>query len=193
MGLSDLFFHEPPDLYSSDKDNWKNFVYQEAGPMASFLADRVTNFQGHMEKGEAFQAISSAIPVKMYQDAVKAYELANTGKRNSLGGRMTQASGLDAAYQLFGLKPASVAEAQENSSTAVNYNKTVQLVKKAIIKDWVSSDGGESAQKRLDKFNDAHPAEAIRPNDLKALMRYREQSEQNAPGRDEELNRRLGR
>jgi len=192
MGLADLFFHEPPDLFSADKDAWKNFVYNEAGPMVSFLAERTSQFVGHMQKGEAFQAVSSLVPVKMYQDAVKAAQLATTGKQNSLGGQMTKPSALDAAYQLFGLKPASVAEAQEKSTVKVNYNAEVKATRESILKAFVAADPGAdraAAQARINQFNKLHPAEAIKPQDQIKMMKYRQQSQSNQPGRDTTLNK----
>jgi Large polyvalent protein associated domain 39 len=193
MGLADLFFHEPPDLFSADKDAWKNFVYNEAGPMVSFLAERTSQFVGHMQKGEAFQAVSSLIPVKMYQDAVKAAQLATTGKQNSLGGQMTKPSALDAAYQLFGLKPASVAEAQEKSTVKVNYNAEVKATRDSILKAFVAADPQDrpAAQARINAFNKLHPAEAIKPQDQIKMMKYRQQSQSQQPGRDTTLNKML--
>lgn len=193
MGLADLFFHNPPDLFSADKDVWKNFVYNEAGPMVSFLADRTSQFVGHMQKGEAFQAVSSLVPVKMYQDAVKASQLMTTGKQNSLGGQMTKPSALDAAYQMFGLKPASVADAQDKTSTKVGYNAEVKATRDSILKAFVAADpqNRAAAQARINAFNKLHPAEAIKPQDQIKMMRYRQQSQSNAPGRDTALNKML--
>ncbi len=193
MGLADLFFHEPPDLFSADKEAWKNFAYNEAGPMLSFLAERTSQFVGHMQKGEGFQAVSSLVPVKMYQDAVKAAQLATTGKQNSLGGQMTKPSALDAAYQLFGLKPASVAEAQEKSTTKVNYNAEVKATRDSILKAFVAANGADraAAQARINAFNKLHPAEAIKPQDQIKMMKYRQQSQSNQPGRDTTLNKML--
>jgi hypothetical protein len=193
MGLADLFFHDPPDLFSADKDVWKNFVYNEAGPMVSFLAERTSQFVGHMQKGEAFQAVSSLIPVKMYQDAVKASQLMNTGKQNSLGGQMTKPSALDAAYQMFGLKPASVAEAQDKASTKVSYNAEVKATRDSILKAFVAADPQDrpAAQARINSFNKLHPAEAIKPQDQIKMMKYRQQSQSNQPGRDPTLNKML--
>jgi Large polyvalent protein associated domain 39 len=190
MGLSDLFFHDMPDLLSSSKDNWKNFIYNESGTMTSMLAGNVTNFMGHMQKGEPFQALSSIIPIKQWQDATKAYQLATTGKVNSLGGQMTEPSLGDAAYQLLGLKPASVAEAQDRSSTAMNYKGDVKDTRDAVMKDFVSSTDKARALVRLNRFNTNHPAEAIKGNDLVGLMRAREMERQNLT-RDPELQKRL--
>jgi hypothetical protein len=184
MGLSDLFFHEPPDLLSADKDMWKNFIYNEAGPMASFLAERVTGFVGHMQKGEPFQAVSQLIPIKMYQDAVKAVQLYSTGKTDSLGRQMTQPSGLDAAKQLFGVKPESVALAQEKAGYAINYKGKVNTTKESILKSYVNGD--DTAMDRVNNFNSLHPYEAIKSRDLRGIGKVA--ASEPGESRDQDIN-----
>jgi GGDEF domain-containing protein len=189
MGLSDLFFHDMPDLLSGSKDNWKNFVYQESGTMTSFIADRVTGFMGHMQKGEPGQAVSALVPIKQYQDAVKAYELATTGKQNSLGGQMTEPSMGDAAWQLLGLKPASVAEAQEHGSVSANFRTGLKDTRAAIIKAYVAGDKSDALE-RVNNFNRMHPAEAIKGRELRSEEILKQRIEQGGPGRDTDLNER---
>ncbi len=194
MGLTDLFFHDPPDLFTSDKSHWNDLAGALSGPMFNFLADRTTQFSAHMQKGEAFQAISSLIPVKQYQDAVEAYQYATTGKMNSLGGQMTKPSALDATYKFLGLKPSSVAEAQEAVGTQINYNSQVRAAKSAIIKAYVSAaTKGDmlKAQGRMNEFNKLHPAEAIKGRDIRSMMKGKELEQSNAPGKDETLNKML--
>lgn len=194
MGLTDLFLHDPPDLFTADKEGWKNFAYAQGGPMLDFLASRTSEFTAHMQRGEGFQAVSSLVPIKAYQDSVKAIELGTTGKKNSIGGQMTKPSGLDAAYQAFGLKPSSVAEAQEASATKVNYNTQVKATKNSILKAWVAAPTGSAkikAQNRVNEFNKMHPAEAIKPNEMKSLMKYQQETQTNQPGKDQTLNKML--
>lgn len=194
MGLTDLFLHDPPDLFSADKEHWADFALAQTGPMGGFLADRTTEFVKHMQKGEGFQAVGSLVPVKAYQDAVKGLELATSGKKNSLGGRMTESSGLDAAYQAFGLKPSSVADAQERAGTAMNFKTQVKATRESIIKAYVSADPGAarlSATSRMNAFNRLHPAEAIRPGDVKGLEKAKQMSQSTQPGRDSTLNKML--
>ena len=194
MGLTDLFFHDPPDLFSADKEGWKNFAYAQGGPMLDFLASRTSEFISHMQRGQGFQAVSSLVPVKAYQDAVKAFELGTTGKTNSIGRQMTKPSKGDAVYQALGLKPSSVADAQEASGTKINYNTQVKATKNSILKAWAAASSGSEkikAQARINAFNRMHPAEAIKPNEQRAMMKYQQETQANQPGKDQELNNML--
>jgi hypothetical protein len=190
MGLTDLFFHDPPDLLTSDKEGWKNFAYAQGGPMLDFLGSRTTEFVGHMNRGEGFQAISSLVPIKAYQDMLKAFELGTTGKTNSIGGRMTKPSMSDAAWQALGLKPSSVADAQEAANTKISYQQQVKATKENILKAWAGATGDErlKAQARISQFNRLHPSEAIKPTEQRSMMKYRQESQGNAPTRDRTLN-----
>jgi hypothetical protein len=181
MGLADLFFHNPPDLLSSDKEMWKNFVFQEAGTMPQLIAQNITGFVGHMQKGEPFQAISSIIPVKQYQDAVKAYQLFDTGKQDSIGSQMTQPSGKDAFMQFMGIKPASVAEAQEKSQVRVEAAQGIKAAKQSIIKAYVTAKDGDARKAATDRvmsFNKRFPESMIKGSDIQALMRLQMEDNQ---------------
>ena len=192
MGLADLFFHEPPDLLSSDKDMWKNFIFNEAGPMPQLLAQNVSGFVGHMQRGEPFQAVSSLVPIKAYQDSAKALQLFNTGKRDSLGGQMTKPSATDAMWQALGIKPASVAEAQEKASIRIEQSAAIKSSKDSILKQYASAQNASERNAALDRrreFNKTNPAEAIRDADLIKTIRRQQENTQNIPNRDARVNK----
>lgn len=181
MGLADLLFHNPPDLLTTDIEMWKDFVYQEAGTMPQLLAQSVTGFMKHMQKGEPVQAISSLIPVKQFQDATKAWQLFNGGKQDSLGARMTEPSTGDAVAQLIGFKPASVAEAQEKQSARVEVGKGIKAAKSSIIKAYVTAqDQGalSRAEGRMQDYNARFPESAIKASDLMGMERLQQEDEQ---------------
>jgi hypothetical protein len=104
---------------------------------------------------------------------------------------MTKPSVGDAALQLFGVKPASVADAQERAGTIVNYKQQIQATKNSILKAWISSTDKRDAQARINNFNSLHPAEAIKPSDQIREMKAKQTSESTAPGKDQTLNKML--
>jgi hypothetical protein len=192
MGLADLFFHDPPDLLSADKDEWKNFIFNQSGPMVQEAANNVSGFMGKMQKGDMFGAISSVVPIKMYQDAVKAYELGTTGKRDSLGGQLTKPSVSDAMIQLAGFKPADVALAQEKQGVKIEHAVAVKQAKDAMIKALVNAQGNNletaKAWGRIDRFNRNNPSVEITGRDIRRMMNSRAKTDAGMEGRDEKAN-----
>lgn len=178
MGLSDLFFHDPPDLITKDQDVWFKFLADQLGPMPQELVHNVTGFTGNMQRGNVGQAISTVIPVKAYQDAAKALELMQTGKQDSLGGQLTQPSAADALIQAIGFKPAAVAEAQERQGVKIEYAQAARAAKKDIVGQYVKAyfGGGSAgdrakAQGRMDRWNRNNPTVPITNKDINAAAK----------------------
>lgn len=195
MGLSDLFLHDPPDLLTADKTAWSQFMFENVGgPPAQLLANNVTTFNSKMDQGEPYEAVSSIIPVKMYQDTVKAYELATTGKTNSLGAQVTEPSGSDALYQMMGFRPASVAKYQEKVQTSIERQKFLDARKNAIVREYLHADDKSSVLEKVAKFNEKNPGAALTVGDFLKLQRAKQRAEAQAeggPNRDPALNEML--
>lgn len=176
MGLSDLFFHEPPDLLTTDKDMWANFVMNEAGPMPQLLANNVSGFMTHWKRGEPYQAVSAIIPVKAYQDAITAYDFATKGLTSPMGSQLTAPSGLDAVYKAVGFKPADVALAQQRRSENIEQRVAMSDARKSIVKDWAQAVGnGKSTatvMARVRTFNRNFPQRPITANDVRDQLLF---------------------
>ena len=186
MGLGDLFFHNAPDLLAADGSGWKDFIYDQGGPMVSFVGDRIKSFSQNYQAGNLAGAASDLVPIKAYQDAVKGWQLATTGKQNSMGNTMTAPSYMDAAYQTFGLKPASVATAQEKAGAAINISSKIKTTKESALKAFIADP--KQDQSRIEAFNKMHPAEAIKSQDIQGLMRYKQQQASGGPVKDPDIN-----
>lgn len=188
MGLSDLFFHNPPDLLSADKDAWKNFFFDELGPMPQELAGNVTSFYGKAQRGDIGGAISSVIPIKQWQDAAKALQLLEAGKQDSLGGQLTQPSAADAITQLLGFKPADVATAQEKQGVKIEYALAARQARTDIVKQLVTaSTKGEQAAAwgRLERWNRNNPTVPVRTQDIQRAMQAQIRTTEGVPERNE--------
>lgn len=183
MGLANLFFHDPPDILSSDKDMWKTFVMDQAGPGVQMIANTVTGVTGHLQNGEYAQAVASAIPVKVFQDGLKALELMQTGKRTGAGAAITQPSTADAIKQVIGFKPASVAEAQEKQGVQAEYRQAEGAAKRSIIKAF--AEGADGAEDRLNDYNSRNPTNPITTHELQSYMRRIESVEEGIPNRNQ--------
>ena len=189
MGLANLFFHNPPDLLTSDKDTWKTWVNDEAGPLVQMVANGATGAAGHLQNGEYLQAMLSVLPVKVVQDSLKALQLLQTGKQTGTGAAITQPSALDAAKQAFGLKPASVADAQEARGVKSEYSKVQGMVRSSIIRQILAAPEGspelDDALARRQKFNDNNPGAGISVREIKEAQMRNAKTEAGVPSRNQ--------
>jgi hypothetical protein len=192
MGLANLFFHNPPDLLTTDKDTWKSFVMDEGGPLLQYLVNGITGATGHIQNGEYAQAIGSVVPIKLVQDGLKGLDLLNSGKETGAGAHITQPSALDAAKQTFGLKPASVADAQERQEIKAEYKEVKGQTKGSIIKELLSHPEGsperEEARARLRAFNERNPGAGIGKGEIKRAATANFKTSNQVLTRDQRLN-----
>lgn len=192
MGLANLFFHNPPDLLTSDKDTWKTWISDEAGPLVQLVANSVTGAAGHLQNGEYLQAVLSVLPVKVVQDSLKAMQLLETGKQTGTGAHITQPSALDAAKQAFGLKPASVADAQEQRGVKTEYTKVQGMVRASIIRQLLTakpdSSEHQAAIERLQRYNERNPGAGITRREINEEARRNYRATQNLPSRNQRAN-----
>ena len=89
---------------------------------------------------------------------------------------MTPASTGDALWQLMGLKPASVAEAQEKGRIHVEHSTQIKDTRQQILKGFVKGDDVDTD--RISRFNEKHPANSIKAGDIKSLMKAQAMEEQ---------------
>lgn len=199
MGLSDLFFHDPPDLITKDQDVWFKFLADQLGPMPQELVHNVTSFTGNMQRGNFGGAVSSIIPIKAYQDSAKALELLQTGKRDTLGGQLTPPSAADALIQAIGFKPAPVAEAQERQGVKIEYAQAARKAKQDIVQQYVkamfsgdaSAGDKAKAQGRLDRWNRNNPTVPITQKDINAMAKAQMRTTYGLPEKNEKAEEAL--
>ncbi len=181
MGLGDLFFHDMPDLLSSDKGAWTDFAMALAGPMAQYAQSSVNDFTKHMQDGEPFQALTSVVPLKLLTDAMKASQLATGGKINDKGAVIVDPSIGGAVSRLIGFKPASEAEAQERQRVAYEVKKQA-AARKTVLMRRALKDGYESMSDEIGDFNDANPGSPITYKDFRRAQMIKQNDEDIARG-----------
>ncbi|HXS14409.1 MAG TPA: PLxRFG domain-containing protein [Acidobacteriaceae bacterium] len=176
MGLSDLFFHDPPDLLSGGQDAWKNFFWDELGPMPQLLAKNVSSFSGKFQRGDLGGAFGSIVPVKQWQDARQALDLLQAGDTNSSGASLTQPSGADAVTRFLGFTPTDVGDEREKTRVKIEYADAAKAARTDILKQITSArTAGEQAAAygRMDRWNRNNPTMAIGARDIERQYKYR--------------------
>lgn len=195
MGLSDLFLHDPPDLLAADKSKILEFAGQQlGGPMVQMVAEQKDAFVKAMDKGDAFGMLAALVPIKMLRDSLKAGQLASTGKLSGAGGQTTKPSALDAAYQVIGLKPASVAQAQERQGEVAQYRQFGSERKQRIMNQAQKGMPTASLMDQVRAYNAANPGDRISVGDFKKQQRAAQRATattQGGPTRDPNVRKLL--
>lgn len=167
MGLSDLFFHDMPDLLHADSKQMMEFVGNTlGGPIAQMVAEHKDAFAKAMDRGDVFGALSQIIPIKFVRDISQAMEIGSTGKQASNGGQLTAPSPLGAAYRAIGLKPADAETAQEKQGSIIQYKGFISDRKQRLISAYAKTDDKGAVLSAIAHFNQTNPANRIQSRDL---------------------------
>lgn len=202
MGLSDLPFHNAPDLFGpqSYTDKMKDFVFSMAGTLPQMIGESADSFTQHMHRGEPFQAFASVVPVKALNDAQKAYDMAENGRRTKMGATVLgpdKFTGLDATYQALGLKPSKVADIQGRQGTAYEYKNWAEGKKQQLIAAYntaASPADRAAVQKQIDAWGAKNHGMRVTYSDLRrqAVSNIKAgQLGRGQPGRDPVVNKLL--
>jgi len=190
VGLNSLILNNPPDLLSSDQGAYKDFLFQAAGPLPSLLASNITGFYKKAEQGDLLGAVNSAIPVRAYQDAIRAFNLYSGGTATSGGNMMVEPGDKwGTAMQAIGFTPQTLAKARERVGDAVDYSKFVKGRRDDLLKQFAN---GPIDTKALNNFNRANPGRAITVSEIIKYKRFAQQSSAEAKGgltRDPTVNK----
>jgi hypothetical protein len=181
MGLSDLFLHNPPDLWSSDTKTRMAFLGEQlGGPMGQMVGEQVGDFQSAMGRGDAFGMLSSLVPIKILRDVSKAAELGTTGKRTANGAAITKPSAADAFTQAMGFKPADVATAQSRQGDVAEYRQFIENRKTQILGAWAKATPEQRHDLRatVNEFNARNPGDRIKVQDLIKQQRNAQRTQQ---------------
>jgi hypothetical protein len=187
MGLSDLFFHNPPDLLGGGQDAWKNFFWEELGPMPQLLAKNVSAFSGKFQRGDIGGAFGSIVPVKQWQDARQALDLLQAGDTNSSGAMMTRPSGADAVTRFLGFTPTDVGDERERTRVNIEYADRVKAARNDILKQITgarSAGDQAAAYGRMARWNRNNPTMMIGARDITRAYKYKTEDELNVPERN---------
>lgn len=193
MGLSDLLVHNPPDLISTNMDNWWKFGASLLGPMYEWVANDTTTAMRNFEAGHPAQALLSLVPIKAFQDGMKAYQLYTKGYRSSNGAQDTPPGMGDAVWRALGFKPSDVANAQDRLNPVYGYKAAMRDRKWALVQQYVTAPAAEqqSIYAKMQRFNELNPGQRITYSDLLREHRagmYTQRVAQGKPVRDPGVN-----
>lgn len=192
MGLSDLFFHDPPDLLSLKPKGVMDMAGQLLGAGLEEASSTYDNFNQAAETGRLNDWMK-LIPVKAVQNVFDAYKAGTTGKVTASGAQITEPSASAAIIHGIGFRTAEEAKLAEKAQTEADYKGWVENRKYMFLKEWASApiEDRQDVQDKINAFNEANPGHRINAGDKIKAQRGIYNTEREAaglPGRDPVVN-----
>jgi hypothetical protein len=202
MGLDKVMFYNPPE--GADEDSFWKFLGQTVGgPIPAMIIQKGTRvYDKAVMQGKPFDAIMEAIPVKLFQDAKKAWEIVHRGVTTKAGETVVPAETfgyLDAVGRMAGFRTTEEVKASDQASTEFRY-KNWRTVRARQLSNafWQSYESGDEAAQAqalaaIRRFNEKNPGAQVTADSLKQSKQQRAAAAKTrvGEGRNPDLNRLL--
>ena len=201
MGLDRILMYDPPESFT-ENELWKT-LGGLLGPIPSMLIQKSTRaYQLATVQGKPFEAIMEAIPVRMLQDARKAWKLINEGVTTPAGDVLMGPENfdwLDVVGRAGGLQTTEEAKLSDQASTAFGYRgwRTAR-VRQLTASFWRAHDAGDvkaeaEAVADIELFNQKNPGAPVTAASLRQSRQTarRNVRERTGEGRNPDLNKLL--
>jgi hypothetical protein len=199
MGLDKILMYNPPE--GMDEDSWWKFLGQTiGGPLPSMIIQRGSRaYEKAVIQGKPAEAMMDLIPVKLFSDAKKAWEILHRGVTTKSGETVVPAETfgyLDAVGRVAGFRTTEEVKAQDRASTEFRYKKW-RLIRGQQLTNrfWSAYDSGDEAAKAeavaaIKEFNRKNPGAKITGDSLRASKQQRRASARSRVGqsRNPDLN-----
>lgn len=198
LGLSGLFFHNPPDLLKGDGAEWSKFAASQLGPMPEMIGGDIASFNQHWRDGEPWKALGSLVPIKAVGDLTKAVQEGTTGKIGRNGEQLTKPSIPGAIVRGIGFRTGDEARASERLSVAAEQTKAQYELKAQILTRAARQGYTGDVAKAMDAYNDKYPDTPIKRRDIVSKENAKAAAERivsgdDDPTRSEIVNKKLKR
>ncbi len=197
MGLDRILMYNTPE--SSDaKDIWK-FVGSLLGPLPAMAVQKIDRINELIDQGRYGEAILEGIPVRLLQDARKAWELQTEGVRSRSGETVVgpeNFGAIDSLGRLAGFQTTEEGKVGDQADTTYTYKgwRAVR-VRQLSNQLWNAYDSGDraayaAATAAIKRFNDKNPGAPITRQSLLQSKRAeaRAVKERSGEGRNRDLN-----
>jgi hypothetical protein len=199
MGLDKILMYNPPE--GLDEDSLSKFLVQTiGGPLPAMMIQRGTRaYEKAVIQGKPIEALADLVPVKIFQDAKKAWEIVHRGVTTKAGEEVVPAGEfgwLDAMGRAAGFRTTQEVKAQDRASTEFRYKKW-RLVRGQQLTNqfWQAYDANDkaavaSATAAIMSFNRKNPGAQITSDSLKASKRGKKAAatSRQGAGRNPDLN-----
>lgn len=201
MGLDRILMYDPPESFTQS-ELWKTFGAL-LGPIPSMIVLKSTRaYELATVHGKPFEAIMEIIPVRMLQDARKAWRLITEGVTTPAGDVITgpeNFSWLQAVGRAAGLQTTEEAKLSDQAATAFGYrNWRTARVRQLSAAFWHAQDAGDTkaiaqAVADIELFNQKNPGAPVTAQSLRQSRQSSQRSIRDRTGesRNPDLNKLL--
>jgi hypothetical protein len=168
MGLSDLFFHNQPDVLSLQDSDWLNMAKGLLGPTFEYMYDASKGLNRYFRQGDV-AGLTQVIPLKFVRDIIN-----------------------DRYHLPSGLAANDQRKEAENVSTDIAYSKWAKQKQQDLIKSYMNATNKTSVLLEMARFSQQNPSMRINANKIREEYRYQQMDaaqKAGLPGRDPVRNR----
>jgi hypothetical protein len=172
LGLNHLALYNSPDLTRADEAAWYKMIAEALGPIPSLLARGHTSFMKAWDQGRFRDAVAALLPIKILQDANKAWNLVSEGITAPSGMPIVPAEDINAMQgvaKFLGFRTAQEADIADRRATRFNYETWLKDRKSELFGAyWNAASPAEKAGavEAIKEFNKKNPGGAISQGDL---------------------------
>lgn len=182
LGINHLAFYNPPDFTTSDPAKWAQAGFEALGPIPAMMARNLTNFNKAREAGRYRDAFAAMIPIKLVQDANKAYNQVTEGIQTTSGAPIVEAKDVGfarAAAQLAGFRTTQETNVSDKRQAKFKYEDWLGKRKTQLFNSYWSAKGADREEviAEIKQFNAKNPGSQITSG---SLMRSRRSALQQA-------------
>lgn len=177
IGMPDLWFRSP-DRELEGRAAWEYYAIQSMGAAVAMGGNWWAGIDQAVNEGQIYRGIETAAP-NAIKDPMRLYRYASEGAVSLKGDIVKdEFSSLELFYQALGFTPASLARQYEENRANKNKEQRITDRRRRILVDFDKAvrAGSSTAdvEKRIDRFNEAHPSWAIKAKDVRRSLRSRE-------------------
>ena len=194
IGIGDLF-RNFSDL--AQATNWEQTMGALGqivlGPLGSGIEQHWRSFNLYASRGDWLDALSSIVPLKVWDDALKGIDLMRHGYQGNTVSLPPLGAGA-AVTQAAGFQPAPVAKAQSKAEALYRLNQQRYGRKQQLIREWFAAHDKPPTMAQIEDFNRKNPGAAITYADFRRATRQKAQAQRSGaglPGRDPTMTRAL--
>lgn len=177
IGMPDLWF-QSPDRELEGRAAWEYYAIKSMGAAVAMGGNWWAGIDQAVNEGQIYRGIETAAP-NAIKDPMRLYRYASEGAVSLKGDIVKdEFSTLELFYQALGFTPASLARQYEENRANKNKEQRITDRRRRILVDFDKAvrAGSSTAdlEKRIDRFNEAHPSWAIKAKDVRRSLRSRE-------------------